>query len=79
MCTQVGVGGVIVGYAICGAFMFMALETEGNKGGDDEYNKLIQTRLRVVDYLYTNFTEFQWNETEWQTVANETLKKFQVN
>lgn len=28
MCTQVGVGGLVVGYAIVGAFGFMSIETQ---------------------------------------------------
>lgn len=79
MCTQVGVGGVIVGYAILGAFTFIALETDGNPTGDDDFNKLIQTRVQVVENLFQNYSSFGWTtESEWEGVANQTLIKFQV-
>jgi hypothetical protein len=78
MCTQVGVGGVILGYAIVGAFAFIALETDGNEFGDRTLENMIKIRAQAVDNLYANFTESQWTEREWELAANETLKNFQV-
>ena len=78
MCTQVGVGGVIVGYAIVGAFAFIALETDGNEFGDKVLHNMNRTRKLAAENLYSNFTDFQWSESQWEIVANETLKNFQV-
>lgn len=77
MCTQVGVGALIVGYAIIGAFAFQAIETHYNNTGITN-----ATRLRE------NFAFELWNVSEqlntfnreaWILEANSVMENFQNN
>ncbi|CAL8144454.1 unnamed protein product [Orchesella dallaii] len=77
MCTQVGVGGIIVGYAIVGAFGFMALETQDDSVADTVLKSVELARVRTADQLYSDYTEYQFNETEWIMKANVSLYAFQ--
>ncbi|XP_011303956.1 potassium channel subfamily K member 15 [Fopius arisanus] len=52
MCTQVGVGGLVVGYAIVGAMGFIAIETQ------EEY-----PHVTAIVKLRRNFSEQLWNHT----------------
>lgn len=64
MCTQVGVGGLIVGYAVVGAFSFSWIETRKER-----------PQLALVQEL-TNVTVFQlWQITERENVMNKTSWK----
>lgn len=78
MCTHVGVGGLIVGYAIVGAIGFMTIETQS------EYTHVIELmRLRK------NYSEMLWtataadrtvnvlNKTAFQHQTNQLLSDFQ--
>lgn len=75
MCTQVGVGGLIVGYAIVGAFSFMAIETQ------EPY-----PLQEYVENLRRNCAAELWDITEqhnlfnssvWHYNADIVLQKFQ--
>lgn len=77
MCTQVGVGGIIVGYAIVGAFGFMALETQDDSVADTVLLGVRVARNRTAGMLYTDYTNYQFNETEWRLKADGTLHDFQ--
>lgn len=50
MCTQVGVGGIIVGYALVGASVFMALETQEDALIDVIVKKVNLSRELTVKY-----------------------------
>lgn len=78
MCTQVGVGGIIVGYAIVGAFGFMALETQDDSVVDFVLKEVLLSRDQTASQLYSDYTNFQFNETEWKVKADITLHTFQV-
>lgn len=64
MCTQVGVGGLVVGYAIVGAFGFISVEI----GRDNEQNQ-------IVGNLIEKCAESLWELTATENVFNETLWK----
>ncbi|XP_013109237.1 TWiK family of potassium channels protein 18 [Stomoxys calcitrans] len=75
MCTQVGVGALIVIYAICGAFSFRKIE------GESETHKEAE-----VTGLRTKCAEELWNVTElyntldkptWQNSTDHILQKYQ--
>lgn len=68
MCTQVGVGGLVVGYAVVGAFCFIQIE----KQGADEQ----KTRARE---LIRNCSLGVWNATNMHNVLNVKLWKSHVN
>lgn len=75
MCTQVGVGGLIVGYAIVGAFSFMSIETlEPNL----QLELVRNLRLNCAAELW-EVTEQQnlFNASAWQVEADFVLKKYQ--
>lgn len=61
MFTQVGVGGVIVGYALCGALAFQAIElTYDNQG------------IKTVEKMRNETAEGLWNITEQFNMLNTT-------
>lgn len=64
MCTQVGVGALIVGYALIGAAGFRAIETQPQPG--------VNIFDRVAD-LRGNYSVRLWRLTERQNVFNQTL------
>ncbi|XP_045616651.1 TWiK family of potassium channels protein 18 [Procambarus clarkii] len=75
MCTQVGVGGLVVSYAIMGAFAFIAIE------GKEDYWMTNRTSL-----IHNNTIRTLWNFTEhlnvlhkdqWYEDVNDTLYEFQ--
>ncbi|ROT66164.1 TWiK family of potassium channels protein 18 [Penaeus vannamei] len=75
MCTQVGVGGLVVSYAIMGAFAFIAIE------GKPEFWMTNQTSVIHNDTIRTlwNYTEHLnvLHKDRWYEDVNETLYKFQ--
>lgn len=75
MCTQVGVGGLIVGYAILGAFSFMSIETQHPP-------KIINT----IQVLQNDTLVKLWNvtdtyntlyDTQWMNETNSILESYQ--
>lgn len=78
MCTQVGVGGLIIGYAVLGAIGFKTI----SPGGDGKYVK------DMVKELFTNCSHDLWeltadenvfNETAWRIRVDKVLLNFQSN
>lgn len=75
MCTQVGVGGLVVGYAIVGAFGFMSVE----KDWKNPQNEIVASlHLNCTSDIWTLTTsEFAFNETAWRSEVDRVLKVFQ--
>lgn len=68
MCTQVGVGGLVVGYAVVGAFCFIQIE---GQAGDEQ--------RQAVELLRHNCSANVWNATSTFNVLNQTNWKHQVS
>lgn len=77
MFTQVGVGAVIVGYALCGAYAFQYVEENYNKEPDKEIAKL---RNFAAEGIW-NATEMYntLNSTAWLEEVTYYLQMFQAN
>lgn len=78
MCTQVGVGGIIVCYALVGASVFIALETQGDAFADDVVHNVTLSRNLTATKLWKDYQNFQFNESEWALASNQSLHEFQV-
>lgn len=77
MFTQVGVGGVIVGYAICGAFAFQAIELKYDNEG---IRKVAELRKFTADGLWNSTEQYNMlNTTAWIEEVNTALVKYQMN
>ena len=75
MCTQVGVGGLVVGYAVLGAIGFMNIE--GTKESVEWY---IVKELRedcAIDLWELTARENVFNATTWKNGAGVVLRRFQ--
>lgn len=75
MCTQVGVGGLIVGYAIVGAFGFISIEVVD----ETEQDKFVKD---LIDYCADRLWELTaseniFNETVWKKESGKLLLEFQ--
>ncbi|XP_069700151.1 two pore potassium channel protein sup-9 [Periplaneta americana] len=75
MCTQVGVGGLVVGYAIVGAVGFVAVE----KDWINPQNQVVANLHSRCAYDIWNLTtsDFAFNETAWRNEVDRVLKVFQ--
>lgn len=76
MCTQVGVGALVVSYAIVGSFAFMSIE--GNK----ELNKYNQT-LKLHEHAIREMWQYTLDHNilykeKWRKNVNETLFTLQI-
>lgn len=78
MCTQVGVGGIIVCYALVGASVFMAIEKNDPESVRVMTNVTI-SRNKTAELLLEDYRKFQFNKTDWEAAANRTLLMFQVD
>lgn len=77
MFTQVGVGGVIVGYAICGAFAFQAIEL---KYDNDGIRRVAKLRNDTADGLWNATEQFNMlNTTAWAEEVHGILMTYQTN
>jgi hypothetical protein len=80
MFSNVGIIGLVVGYTICGAFMFGAIES---KTAGEERNAairaLLEARVRTAKRLWeiTHELSFAESETEWKTKVLEQLANYQ--
>lgn len=76
MCTQVGVGALIVIYAICGAFSFMHIELQYN---DNTTQLEVQELRNNCAVELWNITEKfnNFNKTQWQHSTDIALQKYQ--
>ncbi|XP_044736574.1 TWiK family of potassium channels protein 18 [Chrysoperla carnea] len=79
MCTQVGVGGLIVCYAVFGALGFQSIETQAENNPRTE-------EIQNIKYLRQNCSNDLWqityihnvlNKTAWKLEADHVLKTFQ--
>lgn len=75
MCTQVGVGALIVIYAICGAFSFRKIEGESSNDKEEEVNNL---RNNCAKELW-NITEIYntLDKPTWQNTTDIILQNYQ--
>lgn len=75
MCTQVGVGGLVVGYAIVGAFGFMSIE----KDWKNPQNEIVASlHLNCTSDIWALTTsDFAFNETAWRSEVDRVLRVFQ--
>lgn len=78
MCTQVGVGGLIVVYALVGAASFIRIETNENYTNNNH--------IHLVETLRNDSAKKLWQQSEfynnlnvsaWKTEVNNILKDYQ--
>ncbi|XP_022904799.1 TWiK family of potassium channels protein 18 [Onthophagus taurus] len=75
MCTQVGVGGLVVGYTAVGAFTFRYIETLTD---DESYLQVEEARNRTATELFQIVCKVNvFNRTVFEQEINSTLRKFQ--
>ncbi|KAK2586535.1 hypothetical protein KPH14_011427 [Odynerus spinipes] len=81
MCTQVGVGGLVVGYAIVGAFGFTIIETQDEIVDPDCFRDPIQKVYADTLWVRTagNRSVNVFNKTIFNRISNGILKEFQKN
>ena len=74
--VQVGVCGLIVGYTVMGAFMFIALESYSNERLTQD---VVDVRLRHVNLLW-NITHHLnvLHYDRWREDVNQTLLQYQT-
>lgn len=77
MFTQVGVGALVVCYAILGAVCFMHIERDTS---DEQYEDVKRLRQKCANELWNiTVTVNIFNETAWLHRINEALKLYQNN
>ncbi|XP_065214429.1 two pore potassium channel protein sup-9 [Planococcus citri] len=77
MCTQVGVGGLIVGYAVVGAFSFRHIEGSYQ---DPKIKQVISKMNESVEILWNITNEHNvLNESTWNKEVQEVLLDLQKN
>lgn len=75
MCTQVGVGGLVVGYAVVGAFCFIQIE---GQAGDAQQHAVEQLRHNCSANVWNATTTYNvLNESNWTDQVNGALKHFE--
>lgn len=77
MCTQVGVGGLIVGYAVVGAFSFSWIETKEERPQIARVEEL--TNMIVFQLWEITVRENVMNKTSWSYACDKTLLLYQKN
>ncbi|XP_011882026.1 PREDICTED: TWiK family of potassium channels protein 18 [Vollenhovia emeryi] len=81
MCTQVGVGGLVVGYAIVGAFGFIMIESQVDPTATVCVREYI--RREYADELWFSTASNQsvnvFNQTAFYVVSNSILQRYQEN
>lgn len=71
MCTQVGVGGLVVGYAVVGAFCFKQIESQA---GDEQKSAAVQLRDNCSLGVWNATNTFNViDETRWTKLVNDAL------
>ncbi|XP_055373770.1 TWiK family of potassium channels protein 18 [Condylostylus longicornis] len=77
MCTQVGVGALIVVYAIVGALSFRAIEMQLE---DDSIREASRLRKNISLQLWDVTVKYNlFNHSDWETETDVILKIFQFN
>lgn len=80
MCTQVGVGGLIVGYALVGAVSFISIETNGNFTSNNYIEEVANLRNDCAEKLWKKAEKNNvFNETVWKNDINSIIKIYQDN
>ncbi|KAL2728931.1 TWiK family of potassium channels protein 18 [Vespula squamosa] len=81
MCTQVGVGGLVVGYSIVGAFGFIMIEKQNSIVDPDCYRYPIQRMYADILWYRTagDQTVNIFNRTAFFVVSNNILRELQEN
>lgn len=80
MCTQVGVGGLIVAYALVGAATFQSIETSDNSTNIDYIGRVELLRNNCATELWLEVEKHNvLNEKEWKKGMAEILKRYQNN
>lgn len=80
MCTQVGVGGLIVGYALVGAVSFISIETNANYTNNNYIDEVLELRNKCASQLWqVAHKQNVFNETELKLSMNSIIKKYQDN
>lgn len=81
MCTQVGVGGLVVGYAIMGALGFIMIESKSDSTATACTRDSIQWEYANELWFSTasNQSVNIFNQTAFYVVSNSILKRFQEN
>lgn len=78
MCTQVGVGGLIVAYALVGAFAFQSIEKNSPSQYQNYTHKVSLIRSHYAKELWITASKYNvFNETAWKAEINVTIKTFQ--
>lgn len=79
MCTQVGVGGLIIVYALVGAASFISIETDEKKANITYVEEVKQMRDKYASELYALALENNGvNETIWRNKMNVKLLDYQM-
>lgn len=76
MCTQVGVGGLVVGYTIVGAFSFRYIETLEDRTGHKDVQ--LQLNHTVYDLWNVSVLLNDFNRSEFDREVDRSLKEFQA-
>lgn len=83
MCTQVGVGGLVVGYTIVGAFGFMMIESQSDTTTTTDVCVREYIRREYADELWFSTASNQsvnvFNQTAFYVVSNSILQRYQEN
>lgn len=80
MCTQVGVGGLIVVYALVGAASFISIETNANYTNNNHIELVVELRNNCSKNLWMKSEKYNiFNTTAWKHDVNEILKNYQDN
>lgn len=80
MCTQVGVGGLIVVYALVGAVSFISIETNANFTNNNYIDTVASLRSRCAYQLWQEAEKHNiLNETAWKISMNSIIKTYQDN
>lgn len=75
MCTQVGVGGLVVGYAVVGAFCFIQIE---GQAADLQRGAVEQLRDNCSSHVWNVTSTFNvLNKADWTKQVNDALKHFE--
>lgn len=80
MCTQVGVGGLIVAYALIGAASFISIETDAKSSNISYIDEVKQRRYKCATELWAltiKNNAHDVNETVWRDDMNFKLLEFQ--
>jgi len=75
MCTQVGVGGLVIGYAIVGAFGFMFVEMDVEQKEEKGVRMLLNDT--VIALWDITMSQNVFNEVSWRHDSNEVLQNLQ--